>query len=201
MSDTETDAVLNALRNSRELQRLDSQLKAKSWEMKSFDAQRLPTVDLVAQYGRFARFNNYDKFFNRFDANNGQLGMSFRIPVLPSLAARAQKDIASTEIVGLRSQVSVARARIAVGARRAWQIVAQQQLATEVAKLDLEVARDQVSVLLALYEEGRAALKQLEEARLQESEKWIALFDTRYGLDRARLDLLRETGNVLALMK
>ena len=201
VSDTEADAVLNALRNSRELQRLDSQLKAKNFEMKSYEAQRLPTLDLVAQYGRFARFNNYDKFFNRFDANNGQLGMSFRIPVLPSLAGRAQKDIASTEIVGLRSQVSAARGRIAVGARRAWQIVAQQQLATEVAKLDLEVARDQVSVLFALYEEGRAPLKQIEEARLQESEKWIALFDTRYSLDRARIDLLRETGNVLALLK
>ena len=130
VSDTEADAVLNALRNSRELQRLDSQLKAKSFEMKSYEALRLPTLDLVAQYGRFARFNNYDKFFNRFDANNGQLGMSFRIPIVPSLAGRAQKDIASSEIVGLRSQVSAARSRIAVGARRAWQIVAQQQLAT-----------------------------------------------------------------------
>ena len=201
VSDTESDAILNALRNSRELQRLDSQLKAKNFEMKSYEAQRLPTLDLVAQYGRFARFNNYDKFFNRFDANNAQVGMSFRIPIVPSLAGRAQKDIASSEMVGLRSQVTAARGRIAVGARRAWQFVAQQQLATDVAKLDLEVARDQVSVLLALYEEGRVPLKQIEEARLQESEKWIALFDTRYALDRARLDLLRETGNVLALMK
>ncbi len=201
VSDTESDAILNALRNSRELQRLDSQLKAKNFEMKSYEAQRLPTLDLVAQYGRFARFNNYDKFFNRFDANNAQFGMSFRIPIVPSLAGRAQKDIASSEMVGLRSQVTAARGRIAVGARRAWQFVAQQQLATDVAKLDLEVARDQVSVLLALYEEGRVPLKQIEEARLQESEKWIALFDTRYALDRARLDLLRETGNVLALMK
>jgi outer membrane protein len=198
--DTEADAVTNALRNSRELQRLDSQLKAKALEVRSYDSARLPTFDLVAQYGRFARFNNYDKFFNRFDANNAQFGMSFRIPIVPSLASRAQKDIASTEIVGLRTQVTSARGRIAAGARRAWQIVAQQQLGAEVAKLDLEVARDQVSQLLALYEEGRVPFRQLEEARLQESEKWMALFDARYALDRARLDLLRETGNVLALL-
>jgi outer membrane protein len=199
--DSETDAVTNALRNSRELQRLDSQLKAKALELRSHDAARLPTFDLVAQYGRFARFNNYDKFFNRFAANNAQIGMSFRIPLVPSLASRAQKDIASADIVALRTQVTSARGRIAVGARRAWQFVAQQQLSAEVAKLDLEVARDQVSQLLALYEEGRAPFRQLEEARLQESEKWMALFDARYALDRARLDLLRETGNVLALLR
>jgi outer membrane protein len=199
--DSETDAITNALRNSRELQRLDSQLKAKGLEVRSYEAARLPTFDLVAQYGRFARFNNYDKFFNRFDANNAQFGMSFRIPIVPSLASRAQKDIASSEIVGLRTRVTTARGRIAAGARRAWQAVAQQQLGAEVAKLDLEVARDQVSQFLALYEEGRLPFRQLEEARLQESEKWMALFDARYALDRARLDLLRETGNVLALLR
>lgn len=199
--DSETDAVTNALRNSRELQRLDSQLKAKALELRSHDAARLPTFDLVAQYGRFARFNNYDKFFNRFAANNAQVGMSFRIPLVPSLASRAQKDIASADIVALRTQVTSARGRIAVGARRAWQFVAQQQLSAEVAKLDLEVARDQVSQLLALSEEGRVPFRQLEEARIQESEKWMALFDARYALDRARLDLLRETGNVLALLR
>ncbi|MCA2964443.1 MAG: TolC family protein [Acidobacteriota bacterium] len=199
--DSETDAVTNALRNSRELQRLDSQLKAKALELRSHDAARLPTFDLVAQYGRFARFNNYDKFFNRFAANNAQVGMSFRIPLVPSLASRAQKNIASADIVALRTQVTSARGRIAVGARRAWQFVAQQQLSAEVAKLDLEVARDQVSQLLALFEEGRVPFRQLEEARIQESEKWMALFDARYALDRARLDLLRETGNVLALLR
>jgi outer membrane protein len=199
--DSETDAITNALRNSRELQRLDSQLKAKGLEVRSYESARLPTFDLVAQYGRFARFNNYDKFFNRFDANNAQFGMSFRIPIVPSLASRAQKDIASSDIVALRTQVTTARGRIAVGARRAWQLVAQQQLSTEVAKLDLEVARDQVSQLLALYEEGRVPFRQLEEARLQENEKFLALFDSRYALDRARLNLLRETGNVLALLR
>lgn len=199
--DSESDAVTNALRNSRELQRLDSQLKAKSLELRGHDAARLPTFDLVAQYGRFARFNNYDKFFNRFAANNAQVGMSFRIPLVPSLASRAQRDIASADLVALRTQVTSTRGRIAVGARRAWQFVAQQQLSAEVAKLDLEVARDQVSQLLALYEEGRLPFRQLEEARLQESEKWMALFDARYALDRARLDLLRETGNVLALLR
>jgi outer membrane protein TolC len=197
---SESDAVLAALSNNKEIRRLESVMIAKGFERKSHESSRLPRLDLVAQYGLFSRFNNYDKFFNRFDANNAQFGMSFRIPIVPSLASRAQKDIAATEIVGLRTQVTSARGRIAAGARRAWQVVAQQQLGAEVAKLDLEVARDQVSQLLALYEEGRVPFRQLEEARLQESEKWMALFDARYALDRARLDLLRETGNVLALL-
>jgi hypothetical protein len=56
-------------------------------------------------------------------------------------------------------------------------------------------------VLLTLFEEGRATQKQLEEARLAENEKWMSLFDARYGLDRARLDLLKETGTLVAALR
>ena len=36
---------------------------------------RLPRADLVSQYGLFARFNNYDEFFRKFQRNNGQIGV------------------------------------------------------------------------------------------------------------------------------
>jgi hypothetical protein len=66
---------------------------------------------------------------------------------------------------------------------------------------DLQVAREQTSLLLALFDEGRATQKQLEETRLAENEKWMALFDARFALDRARLDLLKETGTLVAALR
>ncbi len=36
---------------------------------------------MVAQYTMLAKFNNYTEFYNKFQRNNEQLGMSFQLPV------------------------------------------------------------------------------------------------------------------------
>jgi len=68
------------------------------------------------------------------------------------------------------------------------------------ARLDLEVAREQVSILLAQAEEGRAGLRQLEEARSAETGKWLAFYDSAAALEKARLSLLKQTGALLAAL-
>jgi outer membrane protein len=49
--------------------------------------------------------------------------------------------------------------------------------------------------------EGRAALRQVEEARFNENEKWIAFYDAQFNLERARLNVLRETGELTAALR
>ena len=43
-------------------------------------------------------------------------------------------------------------------------------------------------------------MKQLEEARFQEQEKWLALYDATYALELARLELLRQTNSLVAAL-
>jgi hypothetical protein len=50
-------------------------------------------------------------------------------------------------------------------------------------------------------EEGRASLKQVEEARFTENEKWLAFLDAHYGVERARLNLLKQSGDLLAALQ
>jgi hypothetical protein len=64
--------------------------------------------------------------------------------------------------------------------------------------LDLDVAREQLSMDLAQIEEGRATLRQVEEARIVENHKWIAFYDAQYALEKARWNVLRLTGEVVA---
>jgi hypothetical protein len=97
--------------------------------------------------------------------------------------------------------VNQTRGRVSGEARRAWQQSQNAQAATEVARLDLEVAREQLSILLAQMSEGRATLRQVEEARFLEQEKWLALYDARYTMERARYELLRHTGEILAALR
>jgi len=198
---SEGDAVIAALQNSKEIRRLESVVIAKGFERRSHEAARLPRLDLVAQYGLFSKFNNYDKFFNRFQRHNGQFGISIQIPLLPSQTSKAQKEMVDGELAGLKTQLSAERGRASAQARKAWAEIAARETGVEVANLDLQVAREQTTLLLALLEEGRATQRQLEEARFAENEKWMALFDGRFGLDRARLELLKETGTLAAALR
>jgi len=194
-------AVEQALAHSRELRALEARLRAKSLEVRAERAARLPRLELVAQYGLLARFNNYEEFFRKFERHNGQLGVSFQIPLFarPGIEARAGK--AEAEAAQLRIQIRTLRDQIAAETRRLHQAAREAEAAGEVARLDLEVAREQVSVILAQMEEGRASLRQLEEARFQESEKWIAFYEARYALELARLSLAARTGDLLAALR
>jgi outer membrane protein TolC len=112
------------------------------------------------------------------------------------LASQAESDLAR-----LRVELTAARNRVALDARRGFDEIAQAKGASEVARIDLDLAREQLSVTLALIEEGRASLRQVEEARFQENEKWLAFYDAQYAMERAKLNLARQTGELAALLK
>ena len=67
--------------------------------------------------------------------------------------------------------------------------------------MDLEVAREQVTVLLAQLDEGRATRQGVEEGRLTEQEKWLAFYDSQHVLEKAKLNLLKQTGTLQAALK
>jgi outer membrane protein TolC len=198
---TEEAAIALALEGNHEVRRLESALVAKGFEARSYRALRYPTVDLVAQYGLFTRFNNYEDFFRRFERHNGQLGVSFQLPLWTGPAPKAQAAQAEAEIARLRLQLNQSRNRIALETRRAFQNVGRAATAREVARQDFELQREQVSIRLAQFEEGRAGLRQVEEARFAENEKWLALLDAQYALARARFELLRRTGGLAAALR
>jgi outer membrane protein len=198
---SEDEAVKFALENSKEVKRLESALLAKGFEISSQRSARLPRVDLVAQYAMFAKFNNYESFFSTFQRNNGQLGVSFQIPLLTGPGVEAAASEAEAGAAKLRLQVQATRNRISLDTRHDYGKVKEIETARDLAKLDLDVARDQVSVLLAQMGEGRATLRQIEEARLAESNKWIAYYESNYNLEKARLNLLSETGGLIAALR
>jgi hypothetical protein len=73
--------------------------------------------------------------------------------------------------------------------------------ARELASLDLDVTREQLTIALAQAEEGRIPLRQVEELRAAESEKFLAYYDAVHAVERARMELLRQTGTILASVR
>ena len=198
---SEEQVIQTALEENKELRQLESQIAAKRLEMRGEHAARLPRIDLVAQYALMSNINNYSEFFNKFQRNNVQVGMSFQVPLLAGPGVGAQVAQTQEDIDKLHVQVSSTRNRITSDIQQAFRDEKKARTSAEVARLDLEVAREQLSILLAQMQEGRAPLRQVEEARVVENDKWIAFYDAQYGVERARWNLLRLSGSLLASLE
>ena len=190
-----------AWKQSLEIRRLESSLAAKDLEIKSIRATRMPRLDLVAQYGLFAKFNNYEDFFNRFQRNNGQLGVSIQVPLVTGPAAGAEAARASLELARLRAELAALRNRIALDVERDYQALRAAQASADVARLDLDVARESLDVLLKRFEAGETDLAAVENARRLEAEKWSAWYAARHQLESAGWSVAYHTGALMAALR
>jgi outer membrane protein len=198
---SEQAAVDLALSNSKELKRLESVLIAKGYTVKAQHSTRLPQVDLVAQYALLTRYNF--NFFSdaRFSRHAGQIGISVQIPLLTGTAASALAQQAEIESIRLREEMKSARGRISLDARRSFEELRNVEAAEEVARLDLDVTREQLTVTLAQFGEGRANLTDIADLRTAESEKWIVFYEAQSSRERARLNVLKQTGSLVSSLR
>ena len=201
MPESETAAVTQALESSNELKRLQSSLLAQGFNLQLERAARMPKIDSVAQYGLFAKFNNFDQYFNRFQRNNAQIGLSFQLPVLAGTAASAATATAQAESSRLRTELGRVRNRTSYATQQAYQAVTNAERGRELARLELELQRENVAVTLARQEGGRATLADVEQARFNEGERWIGYYDAQYQLERAKVALLRWSGALLVALR
>jgi outer membrane protein TolC len=198
---SEEDAVDLALSNSKDLRRLESVLTARGYAVKAQRAARLPQVDLVAQYSLLTRYNFNEDFFGRFNRHAGQLGVSVQLPLLSGTGASALAQQAEIDSTRLRTEIKSLRGRISLDARRSFGELRNVEAAEEVARLDLEVTRKMLSLTLARFGEGRATLADVATLRTGENEKWITFFESQSSRERARLNLLRQTGSLLSALR
>ncbi|HWQ56057.1 MAG TPA: TolC family protein [Bryobacteraceae bacterium] len=198
---SEDAAVESAVEANKSLRHIESRIMAQGLQLRAERAARLPRVDLVAQYGLFSRFNNYEEYFRRFQRHNGQIGVSFQLPLLPGPGVGAATAQVQAETGRLRAELNATRNRVIADTRQSFRDVRRTESAREVARLDLELAREQLSILLAQMQEGRASLVQVEQARVDEASRWIQFYDAQYAVERARYNLLRNTGDLQAALR
>jgi outer membrane protein TolC len=197
---SEEASIEQALEGSNELKRLQSSMQAKLLEIKSYRAERLPKVNLVAQYSLFAKYN-YQDYFAKFQRNNAQVGASIEIPLLVGRAASAQSAESEVDIAKLRVEVGRTRARITSDLRIAYQNLRRSEAARDVARADLDVTREELTIDLAQMDEGRLPLAKVEALRATENEKWLAYYEAQHAAEVARLNVLRQTGTLEAALR
>jgi outer membrane protein TolC len=180
---------------------LESNLQAKTLEVKSFQAERLPKIDLVTQYSVLSRFNNFDVFYPRFQRNNAQIGASIQLPLLIGRGVGASRSQAEADIEKIRVEINRTRGRLAGDIRRGYAEVRRAMAARDLAREQLDLAREQTRLDLIEYEDGRVLLAQVEAARAIEQARWIQYYEAQKMLEVARLSILRQTGTLLAVLQ
>ena len=93
------------------------------------------------------------------------------------------------------------RNRILTDTRRSYEQWKKAESIRDLARMQLDLAREDLTVLLAQNGEGRVPMKQVEQARLEEGNKWIALYDAEAQVTRAKLAILRQTGGLRAAVR
>ncbi|MBI2816844.1 MAG: TolC family protein [Acidobacteria bacterium] len=194
--DTLEQLIARARENNEGIRALEDEVHAKQYQVRSEEGSNWPRVNLVAQYGLFSEFNNFARYFQRFSRNNITAGISIMVPLWDRYRTSALISKAEAELAAARLRLSDARATIARQIRQIWADAQQQSASREVARLELELSRRSLDVVLAQFEEGRVNRLSVEHARGDENQKWITFLDASYQSEKARLELLRLSGEI-----
>jgi outer membrane protein TolC len=155
----------------------------------------LPTLELVSTYSRLANFNNYSEFYKKFQSNNFNAGVQIQVPLF---SAKTREDIGLAKINLETSQATLAskKSQVSADVRQKTRHLRERDAAKEVARLELQLAQQNISVLQEQFTEGKVNLREVERARLEENDKWMAYLDANFQRQQAQLDLLRTAGQL-----
>jgi len=156
-----------------------------------------PSADFAAQYALLATFNNYQQFFqpHSFQPNNASIGVVFRFPFLnPGQHAHAQA--ADAAALAAKRDVETTRNQVSEQTLKLQRAVEQLAAAQQVADLEYQIAASDLAASKVRAEEGNGTLHDEEDARNQANERYNALQNADFELERGRIALLRATGEL-----
>jgi len=140
-------------------------------------------------------FKNYTNFIQNFRYNNLNAGVNVNVPIFSS-KTRASIALAQANLDASKINLSNTRTQVSAEVRQRSRKVRQTEAAKEVARLELQLAQQNVAVLQSQFGEGKANLRDMERARLDENEKWMAYLDANFRRQQAQLELLKTAGQV-----
>jgi len=187
--------VAMAITRNAGLQLAESDLRAKEFRLKGEKRGYWPTLELVSVYSVLAKFNNYTQFFTTFQRNNFNAGIDVHMPIF-SAQTKAAVGMAEINLEAARVNLTNKKAELTADVRQKTRQVREREAAKEVARLELQLAQQNVAVEQAQFAEGKLNLREVEKARLEENEKWMAYLDANFQKQQAQLELLKTAGQL-----
>jgi outer membrane protein len=187
--------VAIAMQTNTSLLANEADVRAKEFRLIGEKRGYYPTLEMVSVYSLLGKFNNYDEFFKTFQRNNLNVGVQVQVPIF---SAQTKANIALAEVNLHIAQTNLANKRNEVSAavRQKTRHLRERDAAKEVARLELQLAQQDVAVLQSQLDEGKVNLREVERARLAENEKWMVYLDANFQRQQAQLDLLQTAGQL-----
>ena len=157
----------------------------------------LPTFDFAAQYALLATFNNYNVYFRQgtFQPNNASIGVVIRFPFF-NATQRARAQAADADALQATKKVEATKHEVGEHTLQLQRSVEELAAAQDVANLEYQVAKSDLSAVGIRLDSGSATIHDEDQARTLTQERYDALQDANFQLERARIMLLRATGDL-----
>ncbi len=187
--------VAMAMQSNTSLLAGEADVRAKEFRLVGEKRGYYPTLELVSMYSVLGKFNNYDQFFKTFQRNNYNAGVQVQVPLF-SAQTKANIALAQVNLDVAKANLANKKTEVSAAVRQKTRRVRERDAAKEVARLELQLAQQDVTVLQSQFEEGKVNLREVERARLQENEKWMLYLDANFQRQQAQLDLLQTAGQL-----
>lgn len=189
------DLSTRAIESSPAIQSAQQIADAKLFQARGEHKQLYPAIDLVGQYARFTKYNNYDLYYKTFRRNNGAIGIEIRVPFL-NKGQKDHSEAAYADALRARKDVDAAKEQVSTETLKLQRSVAQLSAARDVAMLEYQLAQNNTQATQTKLNAGTATLRDQEQAQLDENDKYSTLLDTTYELEKAQMQLLKQTGDL-----
>jgi outer membrane protein len=184
-----------AIKSDPSILEAENERLARQHLLRSAHLSYWPTVDVVGQYSVLSKFNNYDEFYKKFVRNNVDIGVRITIPIFAA-KTRANVALAKSELNAAELTLGNKRQQVRLDVQQKARSVRELDATREVARLDLKLAQESLQLAQAKFDEGRLTLRDIEQARLDESDKWVAFLDADFARQQSQLTLLQATGQL-----
>jgi outer membrane protein TolC len=180
----------------------ESDVKAKEFRLAGEKKGYWPTLQLVTIYSVLEKYNfrNYNQIYNNFTYNNLNAGINVNVPIF-SAKTRANVALAQASLDAAKLNLANRRTQVSAEVRQRSRKVQETDAAKEVARLELQLSQQNLAVLQSKFGEGKANLRDVERARLDENEKWMAYLDANFQRQQAQLELLRTAGQLEKMLE
>jgi outer membrane protein len=185
-----------AAQNNPAVRLAEQKVVTAEWRARAEHRALYPSIDFATQYQRLSNtINNYQQFYKNFQPNSFAVGLSIRFPI-SDFAQHARSNAAAAELLRARKEAQGVRSQIEENTLKLQRSLRQLAAASNVAKLEYEVAQAGIESVNAKLASGEANARDQENARLDASTSYSSYLDSQLALSRATLELMRQTGEL-----
>jgi outer membrane protein TolC len=161
-----------------------------------------PTFAFGLEYNRYAKFNNYNEYYLRFQHNNFNVGVQINLPLFDA-TRKAKAKGSGAEAAHATAQAEQVRDQTNEQVLQLRKNITELNAQEQVAELQNELSQDQLDAITTQLKLGSPVVgapgplpKDEQGARIRERNQSVDLLQTRFQLVQARLSLLRTVGRI-----